>query len=637
LFGPVQIVRLLTYAALALPSGLSLMAVLQPGTPARWRVQVASYLAIALLAATQLFLIASQGDVSGLIERLDASLALATEAWIGKILLVRFTLALATSAMLAHIGEGSPRAGLAMAVLNALLLPLSGHGATAEPYFLSGLLHSAHVTAAIFWAGGLLCLGAELASGNPQSRLPAFRERLRAFSPVALWLVVIAVASGVPAAALETGRPAALIGTAYGQQLLLKSLVFLPIALAAAGWLRFRYLRAATAGPPLPALAVEIVAVVAMCVLAAIVSQGIPGRHDGIVWPLGFRLDVPRLWTDRQYWPASLALLAMAGAALVLAGYLLIRRDPARALFCAGGAAVIPLFGLIQVAVPATPASFADSTSRYAASNLANAAGLFQEYCVTCHGTDGRGDGPAVGQRKLPNADLTAAHTKDHLAGDLYWWIGHGTPSLLMPGFGTRIDADGRWDLVNYVRYLSASRETVALGTVVEPNMPSLPSIDADFLDHDGVARSLGDFEPKSPVLLVIGRETASLDRLKVLRGKQAALTQAGLVVIFVCSQEISDSCQEDTRLSSFKVLRTNVDDMVWAWTGYRRTKRDPDDRYSEKSIGHLEFLIDRFGYVRARWRADEGALASVDEIIGQARILDGEPELMPFPEQHAH
>lgn len=40
---------------------------------------------------------------------------------------------------------------------------------------------------------------------------------------------------------------------------------------------------------------------------------------------------------------------------------------------------------------------------------------MFMEYCAPCHGTDGRGDGPAASALKKAPADLTqlASHTKD--------------------------------------------------------------------------------------------------------------------------------------------------------------------------------------------------------------------------------
>ena len=77
----------------------------------------------------------------------------------------------------------------------------------------------------------------------------------------------------------------------------------------------------------------------------------------------------------------------------------------------------------------------------------------------------------------------------------------------------------------------------------------------------------------------------------------------------------------------------TNVDDLVWAWAGYSGTNGPT----SESPVGHLEFLIDRFGYVRARWRGDQQALAAVDAIIAQSRMLAAERELLPPPDQHAH
>jgi len=38
---------------------------------------------------------------------------------------------------------------------------------------------------------------------------------------------------------------------------------------------------------------------------------------------------------------------------------------------------------------------------------------MFQSYCAVCHGTDGRGDGPAAAALKNPPADLTALAAKN--------------------------------------------------------------------------------------------------------------------------------------------------------------------------------------------------------------------------------
>jgi len=58
---------------------------------------------------------------------------------------------------------------------------------------------------------------------------------------------------------------------------------------------------------------------------------------------------------------------------------------------------------------------------------------MFNSYCAVCHGTDGKGGGPAAAALKVPPADLTllsqkngerfpAAHVASVLSGKPNWW-----------------------------------------------------------------------------------------------------------------------------------------------------------------------------------------------------------------------
>ncbi|MVN88915.1 hypothetical protein GO986_19420 [Deinococcus sp. HMF7620] len=100
-----------------------------------------------------------------------------------------------------------------------------GHGATHGPSVR--LLHAVHAGAMAVWLGGVLNL-----LGGPEERLPA----LRRFRPVATVCVVILGVTGVVATWEHAGGWPTLT-TRYGQLLLLK-LVFVVLALAAAGVLR---------------------------------------------------------------------------------------------------------------------------------------------------------------------------------------------------------------------------------------------------------------------------------------------------------------------------------------------------------------------------------------------------------------
>lgn len=79
---------------------------------------------------------------------------------------------------------------------------------------------------------------------------------------------------------------------------------------------------------------------------------------------------------------------------------------------------------LMLLAVDAYPTTYVRPAVPYHALSVANGARLYQQHCAAGHGIAGYGDGPAV--LPTPPADLTAQHTADHTAGDLFWWLTYG-------------------------------------------------------------------------------------------------------------------------------------------------------------------------------------------------------------------
>ncbi len=90
--------------------------------------------------------------------------------------------------------------------------------------------------------------------------------------------------------------------------------------------------------------------------------------------------------------------------------------------------------------VPGTPEAFASGHQ------------VFQSHCITCHGSDGRGQGHAAATLSPPPSDLTAAHLDDHTDGDLFWWITHGMPGTAMPAWEDILVETQRWQLIHYLR-----------------------------------------------------------------------------------------------------------------------------------------------------------------------------------------
>jgi len=88
----------------------------------------------------------------------------------------------------------------------------------------------------------------------------------------------------------------------------------------------------------------------------------------------------------------------LLGGLLIVAG-LLIRR-PRRWLIAAGGgiaAACVayPAPTLRLLTVEAFPTTFYVSPTGYSAGSILRGADLFATHCASCHGRQGRGDGPA--------------------------------------------------------------------------------------------------------------------------------------------------------------------------------------------------------------------------------------------------
>jgi len=92
--------------------------------------------------------------------------------------------------------------------------------------------------------------------------------------------------------------------------------------------------------------------------------------------------------------------------------------------------------------------------------SLDHGANLFGQFCVACHGIEGKGDGPAASaMTSRPANFLDLEHSAIYGAGEKYWIIGNGSGSTGMPGFGGELSPKDRWDLVNYIYHLQGKQK----------------------------------------------------------------------------------------------------------------------------------------------------------------------------------
>ena len=527
------------------------------------------------------------------------------------------------------------------------LLAWAGHAAAVEPGGLAAAGADAlHLLAVGVWLGGLLPFALLLRAAGQEAGADARPFAVlaaRSFSQMSLVAVLVVVATGIWNAWNQIGNVASLLGTRYGNLLLLKLGLFLPIiALAAVNRLRLLPAlsgEAETVGRPAMRRLASFVALefaLGVAVLAVVILMAVtpPGRHTQPWWPLPFRLAYP---PPHDVAGAGTRLLvgsqvALVGVLGVVAGWFLGWRrrlvvSVAAAVLVAGlGVALPPL------TVEAYPTTYRRSAVPYQAASIADGRTIFATHCAACHGRTAEGDGPeAAGLRRRP-ANLTEPHVGQHTAGDILWWLTHGIPKSGMPGFGDRLSEAERWDVVNFLRALSAAGGARKLTEVVEPDRPWLAAPDLTYAVGPGASRSLKDFRGRRVVLLVLFTLPDSRPRLGQLARNYDILQTMGAEVLAVPTDggdQIISRLGASPRIL-FPVVTDGAKETVAAYSLFQPVAwvRTP---------AHVEYLIDRQGYLRARWTPDRGGWAEVSGLLAEIQQLNQETITVPPAEEHVH
>ena len=107
-----------------------------------------------------------------------------------------------------------------------------------------------------------------------------------------------------------------------------------------------------------------------------------------------------------------------------------------------------------------------------------------------------------------------------------------------------------------------------------------------------------------------------------------------GLVVLVISNVLDAGVCDFAT------IVRGGADEIR---ESYELLSRTLVNRGDGRSLGmmrsHMEFLIDRFGYIRGRWIADEesNGWSPTDRLLQQVDKLNTEPRILPPPDNHIH
>jgi len=98
---------------------------------------------------------------------------------------------------------------------------------------------------------------------------------------------------------------------------------------------------------------------------------------------------------------------------------------------------------------------------------------LYQTNCVSCHGTNGKGDGLAAAGLNPRPADFTQHMVPGlHTDGQVFLWIKNGFPGTAMPAWDKRLTDEQIWQLVTYLRTFGRGATSAGRGSVLAPTPP---------------------------------------------------------------------------------------------------------------------------------------------------------------------
>ena len=630
----------------------------------RRAVRLASWTLLAVFASgllafwLQIVSVSGVSLIQGLNPNVIAEVLVGTRY--GMVWLVRMILMLLLAAPLYFGDEHQPAQMRSLALVLAAGLVVApvfaGHAAAGEGVWLLAQLtmDGLHLLAASLWLGGLAMFALFLTwLGRVDTvwREAAFRATTRRFSNLGFASVVVLVITGAFNAWILVGAVPPLVGTTYGRLLLVKLALLLPlIAIAAINLLKLKPRILALGGGQFTSSLRDLLArlkhnvtreaILGACILLIVGAMSVtpPARHIQPDWPFDFRWNwnalngtakVRAQMTDAKW-------LGIAGA--IGLGFALLRRRP-RFRLLGVSLATLGYGGWIAhnaMSIDAYPTTYLRPSVPYNVISVSNGAHFYQETCATCHGVGGYGDGPNGKGLKPRPADLTAKHSADHTAGDLFWWLSYGVKDKPMPGFAASLEEEERWDMINFLRALSAAERARQMSALVEPE-PWLVAPDFVYGTLNEESRSLKDHRGNNLVMLVLFSLPDSLPRIMELEQSFSQLQNKNVKILLI-PKEISDTGQLAGTIKSLSLVTDGSREAFDTYALFRRSFSEQGTLPDPPVPPHMEFIIDRQGYVRARWIPRDGpGWDKMENLFRDIDRLNQEKPSAPAPDDHVH
>jgi len=586
----------------------------------------------------------------------DSWFSITTDTRAGQIWILRITISILLLVLILTLNKNQKNLHHYIFLIITASLPLiagtfASHSALETPSLITILPYAIHVILAAVWLGALPALlllmheDKKFASYDV-TRNSEFSSILDRFSSIAFPAMLLVILTGIVVGDhIFNDYYAALIATPYGL-LLSSKILLLTIILLIANRARSKWLPALSRNAPMPDNAItkerlriwvgfEFFLSIILLLLATLLTNSVPVKYLSIdEWPLPFRLSFAATWNlpnvALQFW-IGLTVLGIAIAFMVwerLHRRKMIQLIPMLLMLLGSS------FSLQAIAIPAYPETYQKPIESFNAISIANGATLFSENCVECHGLQGKGNGikSRTLTTKLPDL-LMEPHTVEHTPGDFYHWITHGMENTDMPGFAEKLSNEDRWDLVNFIHALSRGYQSRILSPEVNPDKAYVQPPLFSFSTQDGNTGTIQDFRDTKTVLLMIFSWPQSDARMTELKTIYNQLEQQNVTIIAASSNPL-----DETQLRSlskefpFMIVSQEASAIVASYSLSRRTISHPDIIGRGTEYDHMEFLIDKNGYLRARWipSIDEKSWSEVNFFHQQISLLNREDSKMP-------
>lgn len=220
-------------------------------------------------------------------------------------------------------------------------------------------------------------------------------------------------------------------------------------------------------GPPPQAWLNALLVLIEKCQLGLLWlwhALGLTGTsHGQPAWPWARRIAGETLLIDlalaRQ---VGLSLCALAIAVLAVGIAIAWRRG--RPMLLAAAVLALLLAPWPQASLllgPASPTSFHASPTRFAVDAIVLGQRVYTQHCATCHGHDGRGEGPLAASLPQWPPTLASSLLARRADGELFWHVLSGMQDRrgqqTMPAFRGELKDREAWAVIDYMKALSAA------------------------------------------------------------------------------------------------------------------------------------------------------------------------------------